>query len=135
MSAKSKPAKRSFAVPPIIKLVAVLRFFAEGSYQKGAGNDLYAGLAQSTFSKILEDMLIIFENEICTLPIKFPDEVERQNVKLTFFEQFDFPGVIGCVDGTHIRIIPPSQNEQHLYYNRKGYHSLNVMLVSSLQFL
>jgi len=31
--------------------------------------------------------------------------------------------VIGCIDGTHIRINAPKQNKNS-YVNRKGYHSL-----------
>ncbi|XP_055628063.1 putative nuclease HARBI1 [Toxorhynchites rutilus septentrionalis] len=33
-----------------------------------------------------------------------------------------------CVDGTHIKIIPPNQN-RNLFYNRKGFYSLNVLIV------
>ncbi|XP_015778386.1 PREDICTED: putative nuclease HARBI1 [Acropora digitifera] len=39
-----------------------------------------------------------------------------------------FPGVVGCVDGTHIRLQRPSQNEAD-YVNRKGYHSINVQAI------
>lgn len=35
--------------------------------------------------------------------------------------------MLGCVDGTFIRIQTPSENEPD-YVNRKGYHSLNVMV-------
>ena len=41
-----------------------------------------------------------------------------------------FSGVIGCVDGTHIRLQRPSQNEAD-YVNRKGYHSVNVLFVTT----
>ncbi|XP_067642467.1 putative nuclease HARBI1 [Eurosta solidaginis] len=43
-------------------------------------------------------------------------------------EKHGIPSVIGCIDGTHVRIIAPAENK-HLYYNRKGYYSLNVMLM------
>ena len=38
-----------------------------------------------------------------------------------------FPNVVGAVDGTHIRIQAPTQNEDD-YVNRKGYHSINVQV-------
>jgi hypothetical protein len=38
-----------------------------------------------------------------------------------------FPGVLGCVDGTFIRIQRPAENEPD-FVNRKGFHSLNVMV-------
>ncbi|XP_055910925.1 putative nuclease HARBI1 [Eupeodes corollae] len=49
--------------------------------------------------------------------------------KIHFYQKTRFPGVIGCIDGTHVRIIAPKKNLQHLYLNRKGYYSLNVMIV------
>lgn len=46
-----------------------------------------------------------------------------------FVEKFGFPGVIGCIDGTHVAIVRPNDHEE-TYFNRKNYHSLNVLLVS-----
>nr|XP_036213841.1 uncharacterized protein LOC118680020 [Bactrocera oleae] len=37
--------------------------------------------------------------------------------------------IIGCVDGTHIKIIAPHKELQHLYYNRKGLFSINAMIL------
>ncbi len=39
-----------------------------------------------------------------------------------------FPGVVGAIDGTHVRIISPTVNEE-AYVNRKGFHSINVQVV------
>lgn len=39
--------------------------------------------------------------------------------------------VVGCIDGTHIGLQKPTVNE-HMYFNRKGFHSINAMLVSFL---
>lgn len=39
-----------------------------------------------------------------------------------------FPNVIGCIDGTHVRIVAPSTDE-NAYVNRKGFHSINVQAV------
>lgn len=42
-------------------------------------------------------------------------------------------GVIGCLDCTHVAIVPPPKNDplqpEHIFVNRKRYHSLNVQLV------
>lgn len=51
-----------------------------------------------------------------------------------FFEYSDFPGVIGAIDGTHVALLRPKKNE-HIYFNRKHFHSLNVLLVSVLDYL
>lgn len=122
---------KSSSVSPMLRLSAALRFFAEGSYQKGVGNDLFAGMAQPTLSKALSAVVDVFEANICPLAIQFPtSEAEKDEIKRGFYEKTGFPGVIGCVDGTHVRIFKPVSDIQHLYYNRKGFHSLNVMLVS-----
>lgn len=36
-------------------------------------------------------------------------------------------GVVGAIDGTHIRISRPYVDEE-VYVNRKGYHSTNVQV-------
>lgn len=127
---KLGPTVGSASVLPITKLAAVLRFLAEGSYQKGAGNDIFVGVAQPTMSKILSEVVEVFEKYVCTTEIKFPtSEHEKNSIRRNFFEKTGFPGVIGCVDGTHVKIFKPRFDIQHLYYNRKGYHSLNVMVV------
>ncbi|XP_036322465.1 putative nuclease HARBI1 [Rhagoletis pomonella] len=43
-------------------------------------------------------------------------------------ENYRIPGVIGCIDGTHIGLQKPTQNE-HMFFNKKGSHSLNAMII------
>jgi hypothetical protein len=45
-----------------------------------------------------------------------------------FFNKYGLPGIIGCIDGTHVSIVAPIENE-HLYLNRKCYHSQNVQII------
>ncbi|XP_036341308.1 putative nuclease HARBI1 [Rhagoletis pomonella] len=56
-------------------------------------------------------------------------EEEKRETKCYFFGRSGIPGVIGCIDGTHIKIVSPKKEHQHLYYNRKGFFSLNAMIV------
>ena len=55
-----------------------------------------------------------------------------------FYNKYGFPGVVGCVDCTHVAIVPPKKNcptyPEHIYVNRKGYHSINVQIVCILVF-
>lgn len=125
------PETSSLSVPAILKLAATLRFFAEGSYQKGVGNDFVLGLAQPTVSKIIKEMINIMEEFMCSQWIKFETtDVDKNQAKVQFYQKAGIPGVIGCVDGTHIQIMAPKKEEQHRYYNRKGFYSLNAMIVS-----
>ncbi|XP_065089353.1 putative nuclease HARBI1 [Ochlerotatus camptorhynchus] len=111
------------------KLIACLRFFAEGSYQHGAGKDYDIAIAQPTFSKVLGQMLVILERKICPkwITLVMSDE-EMREAKLYFYRKSTIPGIIMCVDGTHVKIIPPKKN-RNLFYNRKGFYSLNVLIV------
>nr|CAI5859598.1 unnamed protein product [Callosobruchus analis] len=57
----------------------------------------------------------------------------KERYKYAFYMKFGFPGVIGCIDCTHVAIISPHQQHpdypEHLYINRKHYHSINVQLI------
>ncbi|XP_061395895.1 putative nuclease HARBI1 [Musca vetustissima] len=122
-----KSGIRATFVSKTIKLAATLRFLAQGSYQLSVGNDFQLGLSQPVVSKVMSETLDVLERIICPQNIKFEmTNAEKNEAKLYFFEKTDFPGVIGCVDGTHIKIQAPSKEDQHLYFNRKGYFSLNV---------
>ena len=58
--------------------------------------------------------------------IKWPStNNECVTIKNEFYLRGGFPCVIGCVDGTHVRLQAPSQHENN-YVNRKGFHSINV---------
>ena len=39
-----------------------------------------------------------------------------------------FPGVVGAIDGTRIRIVAPKEYEEE-HVNRKNYHSINTQIV------
>ncbi|XP_053949397.1 putative nuclease HARBI1 [Anastrepha ludens] len=125
----TQPARKQFAISPVVKISACLRFFAEGGYQTSVGKEHDVGLAQSSFRKALADILFIFEQYLCPRWIQLPVTAEEKSkIATAFYIKHKIPPVVGCVDGTPVKIIAPSENS-HLYYNRKGYYSLNVMLV------
>lgn len=50
-------------------------------------------------------------------------------MRKNFYRKYNFPGIVGCIDCTHVAIKAPTEDE-HIYFNaRKRYHSLNVQLV------
>ena len=53
---------------------------------------------------------------------------EKKTIRAGMYKIAGFPCVIGCVDGTHIRLQAPSQNEPN-YVNRKKFHSINVQVI------
>lgn len=109
------------------RILGALRFFAQGSYQRSVGNERDVALAQQTMSKALTIVCEAIET-IAPLWIKFPTAPEeKERKKNDFMRAFQFPGVIGCIDGTHVAICQTKEDE-HLYFNRKGYHSKNVQI-------
>lgn len=62
--------------------------------------------------------------------ISFPPATAYGDIKKEFMASSGFPGVIGAIDCTHIAIIAPQGPQEDAYINRKGYHSINVQLVS-----
>ncbi|KAL7745052.1 hypothetical protein ACLKA6_008119 [Drosophila palustris] len=47
--------------------------------------------------------------------------------KQHFDQKYGIPGIVGCIDGTHIKTMKPGSAEQ-VYFNRKGYFSINAMV-------
>lgn len=60
--------------------------------------------------------------------ITWPDNGEMQDVINKFSERNGFPGIVGALDGTHIRIRKPN-NHSASYINRKGFPSLQLQAV------
>lgn len=109
-----------YIYPQHIKASNNVTFFSTGFNQTSVGNDFNLGLSQSIVSIILEETLDVLQRVICPLFIKFEmTEEEKSECKLEFFEKIGFPSVIGCVDGTHIKILTPSKQEQNMHFNRK----------------
>ncbi|XP_036347424.1 putative nuclease HARBI1 [Rhagoletis pomonella] len=124
-----KPHLPASSIPPLLKLAAVLRFLAEGSYQRSVGNDSGISLGRSTVSLVLSEVLKIMERLICPRWLKLTmDSNEKLKSRNYFYSKFKIPSIIDCIDGTHIKIIKPNVDE-HLFFNRKGYFSMNAMII------
>lgn len=118
---------RSTHITPDLQLAVTLNFLGSGGYQRQVGADWSAPMGQSTICEVTTSTLRQMERKLCPLKIKFmPSALER--TKTHFYEKFGFPGVIGCIDGTHIMILRPTENE-HIFFNRKGRHSINAMII------
>ncbi|KAL0153832.1 hypothetical protein M9458_050862, partial [Cirrhinus mrigala] len=48
--------------------------------------------------------------------------------KAHFIAIAGLPGVVGAIDGTHVQIIAPSEDE-HAFVNRKKIHTINMQVV------
>ena len=108
------------------QLLIALRFFASGSFLQVIGDT--HGYDKATVSRIVRKVSLALANKHEQW-IQFPTTMEEKNtIREGMYNIAGFPCVIGCVDGTHIRIQAPSQNEPN-YVNRKNYHSINVQVI------
>ncbi|KAI4468076.1 hypothetical protein MML48_2g00019109 [Holotrichia oblita] len=123
----NEPSRKS-ATSVTLKVLIALHFYGHGTYQTGVGKTIFTAVSQSTVSRAITEVTNAL-NEVMAGFIHFPQNFnELRELRHRFFRQHQFPGVVGCVDGTHVAIVRPAENE-HIYVNRKQYHSLNVQLV------
>lgn len=125
--------ERNKPLSPEMKVAITLRYLATGKMQQCSGDDF--GICQPTVSRVITQTIeALADPEILCQYIDFPTTIHEVHTKKTeFMENFRFPGVVGAIDGTHIRIVAPTINE-HLYVNRKRYHSINVQVVSDANY-
>ncbi|XP_022823108.1 putative nuclease HARBI1 [Spodoptera litura] len=109
------------------KVLCTLSFLATGSYQRIVGVTQF--LPQRTASRCIREVVEALNSDYMLNGIRFPQtQQERQALRQEFQRRFNLPGVVGCIDCTHVAIVKPARDE-HLFFNRKGYHSLNVQMI------
>jgi nuclease HARBI1 len=113
---------RNNALSPELQLACALCYYATGSYQTVIGDTL--NVSQPSINRIITRVSTALTNRLHEY-VKYPN-AEGDLQKQLFYNIAGFPGVVGCVDGTHIRIKWPKDNPVQ-YYNRKCYYSINVM--------
>ena len=110
------------------KVLISLKTLASGSFQNSSKDNI--DVAKITVSKVLNDFVdALFK--ITGLFIRMPATKEEQRQTMgEFYDIAGFPGVLGCIDCTHIPIKAPSAPEQeYAYVNKKGVHSLNAQAI------
>ncbi|XP_056121345.1 putative nuclease HARBI1 [Rhinichthys klamathensis goyatoka] len=122
------PIRRHNAITPEKKVITTLRYLATGKMQQCSSNDL--GLSQSSVSRVITQTLTaLSQPNIVTQFVSFPLDARTLHThKRAFMDIAGFPGVVGVIDGTHVRIIAPSEDEA-VFVNRKNFHSINVQIV------
>lgn len=122
------PTNRNYSIPAHVQVMVTLRYFATGRMQLCSGDNF--GIHQSTVSRIIHRVTTaLVQPRIVRRFISFPVQPDMiRKHQADFFGIAQFPGVIGAIDGTHVRILAPSEHEPE-YVNRKNFHSINVQLV------
>ncbi|KAF5281758.1 hypothetical protein FQR65_LT14553 [Abscondita terminalis] len=127
-----REVQRVTFIPPHIKILTSLSFYASGSYQLPIGHGYNFAMSQPSVSRCIDEMTQIIYQHLLPQWINFPQtHEERLRVRTRFVNNFNFPQCIGATDCTHIAIIsPPEQYPALPYYSRKGYYSINCQIIS-----
>jgi hypothetical protein len=117
-----------------VKVLSTLRFLACGGYQTGVGYDIHLGISQSSVCRSLKEVTEAINTHLFNEWVHLPRNMaEINSVKNGFYQRYNMPGVMEAIDCTHVAIASPSginpNYPEHVYLNRKHYHSINVQLV------
>ena len=108
------------------KVLLSLKTLGTGSFQNTA--KFLFGVSQPLVSNVLG----AFVNAMVKISHKFiympRNEAERSKIKSDMYKVARFPGILGLIDGTHVPLIAP-KDEEYLYVNRRKFHSINVQAV------
>ena len=110
------------------KVLISLKTLASGSFQNSSKDNI--NVSQPTVSVVLDAFLkALFKKAGMFIRMPQSDSQQRRSM-MDFYDVAGFPGVLGCIDCTHIPIRAPSLPEdEYAYVNRKGFHSINVQAV------
>ncbi|XP_013182850.1 putative nuclease HARBI1 [Amyelois transitella] len=120
--------QRSTGIPFPLKVLVTLSFLASGSHQKSVGNDFNVNISQKSVSRvikiIIEGLNIVLDNWVL-----FPSTmIQREKIKEGFYQKYNFPETIGCLDGTCVQIVCPRDDEE-AFYDRKGQYSIHAQII------
>ena len=74
---------------------------ATGSFHQVVGDTV--GVDKATVCRIVRRVCLALV-ELMPQYCQWPTEERKKEVKGEFFKVAGFPGVVGCIDGTHVRI-------------------------------
>ncbi|XP_042148188.1 putative nuclease HARBI1 [Ixodes scapularis] len=120
-----RPRRRNHANPVLIQVLLALKLFATGTFLITAEDFLH--LHESTASRCVRRVALALAKQAPHF-IRWPTAAEVPEQQRQFYAVDGFPGVVGAIDGTHVRIQGPPLHEE-LFVNRHFYHSINVQLV------
>ena len=118
---------RSCAIDTRQQLLMALQFFGSGGFYRLVG--LAHGISTQTMCSVMHRVTKAINNHVLPKVVCWPENPNnRANIATRFYDIGGFPSVFGCVDGTLIPIIRPS-NFENAFVDRKGEHSINAVMV------
>ena len=115
-------------LPPERRLTIFLYHVALGASYTVISNQF--GCGKSTVSSIIGDVTQAILVRLGEKYTRFSTISEAMRSMEFWRSKSGIPGVVACIDGSHIPIIKPSGSGVS-YYNRKGFYSVNVQGMAS----
>ena len=115
--------QRNKALTPIEQILSFLHTLGTSSFYHVM--KVSHGPSNATICRVMSrvcEAVLTLEDEFMGFP------ADMLTVIRNFKRIANFPSIIGLVDGTHVRVCPPSRDETG-YINRHHFPSLNVLLV------
>ena len=113
-----RATKRNKALTVRAMILITLRFLATGAFFNVVGDRM--GYHKCTVSRVVAQVT----DALCTRLRRFvvwPNQEARRRSVEAFYDVAGFPYVVGCVDGSHIRIQAPIVDEP-AFVNRNSQH-------------
>ncbi|XP_025196657.1 uncharacterized protein LOC112595605 [Melanaphis sacchari] len=86
-----------------------------------------------TIGKIVEDVCVAIWNKLFTKHMPIPNKEDYLKISSTFEVLWNFPHVVGCLDGKHLRVKCPEKSGS-MFFNYKGYYSIVLQGVADANY-
>ncbi|CAN7945081.1 unnamed protein product, partial [Ixodes hexagonus] len=111
-------SERMSRIPVATKILMTLWLLGNQESFRGVADRF--GVNKGVLSYVAKQIIATWADAAADF-IQWP--AQPWEVSLEFARKWGFPGVVGAVDGCHIAIKAPEE-EQDAYYNRKEFHSI-----------
>lgn len=119
-----RQTRRGLLLTPMQQVLIALRFYAIGTFQRVIG-DLF-GVSVFAACRVIHKVsraIAKQKRQFLSIPGNLAD------VKRKFYDVGRFPGVIGAINCTHVRVICPNKENAMAFVNHKQFYSINVQAV------
>lgn len=110
-------------IPSELRLAIFLYHVVQGAAYTSVSDQFAVG--KSTISVIIGNVARAIVSHLSARYIRFSTMDEAMRSMEYWRAKTGIPGVVACIDGSHIPILQPA-NSGSAYCNRKGYYSINV---------
>ncbi|XP_064464773.1 putative nuclease HARBI1 [Ornithodoros turicata] len=125
------PPNHRRPISPAERLAVTLRFLATGSSMQDTAINYCMHV--STVSNILSETLAAIWDCLSPLVLKPPTTAKWEKIRQVYSSRWNFPNVIGSIDGKHFAIRCPDRSVSD-FFNYKGFYSIVLLAVADAEY-